>query len=186
MLWRRQGRLQLSPIIKLDDKEFKFVNKVKNEKPRINAAEIILLLLSISPIKGNTKLQKQVFLTWKQFLYKKNIELGYRPYKYGAYSELIDDVVKNLHIENKINIERRRGEGTIFSINQKGKEELKKITNHRKTSSYKLLKLKNKFGDKLEDKKIDWDEWSAEGILRYTYRNFPEYTIKTMVPLLKW
>ena len=186
MLRRRKCKLRLKQSITLEDPEFQFTEKFENRNSELYASEIILLLLSISPIKGNTKLQKEVFLAWREFLKNKTSELGYFPYRYGAYSRLVEDTVKLLQLQNKIKIEKRRGEGTVFSITKKGKQLLTNITKRKKTSDTKLRKTKNRFGDKLEDQKIDWDDWSPKAILKYTYRNFPEYTTKSRVPSLKW
>ena len=49
----------------------------------------------------------------------------------------------------------------------------------------KLTKLEINI-DELKKKKLDWDEWTTRGIMKFVYRNYPEYTTKTMVPSLKW
>lgn len=178
--------MRLKQILSLKEPQFKFEEKTFKVSKTLFGTDIILLLLSVAPIKGKTKLQKQVFLAWKEFLYDKIDELGYFPYRYGAYSRLVDDSTKTLFIQNKIQMKKRKGEGTIYSITKKGKYTIFKNIRKRKKSYSRFLKTKNKYGEKLEDKKIDWDDWSAKGILRYVYRNFPEYTTKTRVPSLKW
>lgn len=178
--------MRLKQTLSLKEPQFKFEETYVKEKNNLLGTDIILLLLSISPIKGKTKLQKEVFLTWKEFLDKQIDELGYFPYKYGAYSRLIDDATKALFIQNKISMKKRKGEGSVYSITSKGKQSLMNDMKKRQSSHSKLVKIKNKYKEKLEDQKIDWDDWSPKGILRYVYRNFPEYTTKTRVPSLKW
>lgn len=186
MLWREKSKLQLKASITFKYKKLSYVEKSGNSNNTWHANEAILLLLSISSIKGKTKLQKEVFLTKEEFLKNDAPGFGYYPYQYGPYSTLVDDVIKLLQMKNKIRVEKRRGEGTIFSITQKGKQDLAKIAKKKNTSSKKLQGIRNKSENKLEDQKIDWDDWSSTGILQYTYRKFPRYTIKSVVPELKW
>ena len=40
--------------------------------------------------------------------------------------------------------------------------------------------------DKLKIKKLDWDEWNTRAIMKFIYRNYPEYTTQTEVPSLRW
>jgi uncharacterized protein YwgA len=171
--------MRLKQELKLKDIEFiidkKNARLFSKTKPEISGSDLILVLLSISPIKGNTKLQKQVFLAWKEIFNDKICELGYYPYKFGAYSRLIEDSAKLLVLEDKISVEKRRGEGTIYAIREKGQRSIRK----------NLIKNKTRW-IKLRDRKTDWDDWSPKGILRYVYRNYPQYATKTKIPSLKW
>jgi uncharacterized protein YwgA len=162
-------------------KELEFSFDTKNKKiyqktkPQLLSSDLILMLLSVSPIKGNTKLQKQVFLAWKEIFGDIICELGFFPYRYGAYSRLIEDASKILLIEGKMKIEKRKGEGSMYFITKSGKITIKR----------KMKNLELRMRD-LPERKIDWDDWSPKGILRYVYRKYPEYTTKTKVPSLKW
>lgn len=178
--------MRLKQTLSLEEPEFKFKKEKYKIEKSLFVTDVVLLLLSVSQIKGNTKLQKEVFIAWKEFLQNKIGDLGYFPYKYGAYSKLVDDSTKILLINDKINMKKRRGEGTIYSITKKGRISLKRNLTKRNISYLKLLRTKNKHKEELADKKIDWDDWTPKGILRYVYRNFPEYTTKTKVPSLKW
>ena len=40
--------------------------------------------------------------------------------------------------------------------------------------------------EQLLERKARWDEWNTLGIMRYVYRNYPEYATKTMIPSLIW
>lgn len=147
----------------------------KNMSYKLTGKDIILLLLLISPTRGKTKLQKQVFLTWKTIFNKNSNDLGFFPYKFGAYSKAIEDAIEILEKTNLIEIKKDRDEAQRYFITMEGKKE---IINKIKDFKINL--------NKLSEKKIDWDEWSTKGIMRYVYRNFPEYTTETKVPSLKW
>ena len=137
--------------------------------------DIVLLVLSIAPIKGTTVLQKQVFLTWKEVFPKKTVDLGYFPYRYGAYSKIIRDTVKMLEGNRMIKIIKRKGEGSIYQITDEGKSQIQK----------RISKLNINI-EKLQDSKEIWDEWTIDGTLRYVYRNYPDYTSETKVTRFKW
>jgi uncharacterized protein YwgA len=138
-------------------------------------SDLILMLLSISSIKGKTRVQKQVFLTWKELFYDATLDPAFFPWRYGAFSKVVEDLVKILEGQKYITIKRMRGEGSIFIITHSG----------RKKISEKMKELHLDYRH-LPEKKIDWDEWSHKGILRYVYGKYPEYTTITEVPHLKW
>ena len=138
-------------------------------------SDLVLMLLSISPVKGTTKLQKQVFLSWKTLFKKESTDPGFFPYKFGAYSKTIDDSIGILQNSGWIRIKPRKGEGVQYSITRAGT----RIIN-------KKLKNMDITLDELRKKKTDWNEWTTRGIMKFVYRNYPEYTEKTKVPSLKW
>ena len=144
-----------------------------NEK--IFGTDIILFLLSIGQIKGKIVFQKQVFLAWKELFFEKSVDLGYIPYRYGAYSKIINDTAKYLENEGSIKIIKRKGEGSIFLITDYG---LKEVKERIKDLTINLSKLTSR--------KQDWDEWDKEGIMRYTYRKYPEYTTESVLGRFKW
>ena len=138
-------------------------------------SDIVLMLLSISPVKGTTKLQKQVFLAWKTLFKKKTADPGFFPYKFGAYSKTIDDSIEVLKNSGLIIVKLRKGEGVQYFITPSGK---RTVTRKLKRMDIVLEELKKK--------KTDWDEWTTRGIMKFVYRNYPEYTTKTKVPSFKW
>lgn len=142
---------------------------------KLLGSDLILMLLSIHNIKGNTKLQKQVFLTWKELFIDVTHDPTFFPWKYGAFSKVVEDSASILTKQGYVRRAKRKGEGTIYSITDIGREKIKN----------KLDEIGVELG-KLEKKKADWDEWSTKGIMKYVYRNYPQYTSKTEVPSLKW
>lgn len=157
---------------KMTDKSLVIFNKTSK---KIHSTDIILLLLSISQIKGKIVFQKQVFIAWKELFFNRAVDLGYLPDRYGAYSKIIQDSARYLYENDLIKIIVRKGEGSIYSITEHGLKEIKK------RSAELNLNV-----DKLAEKKQDWDEWDKEGIMRYTYRKYPEYTSETKFGSFKW
>lgn len=139
------------------------------------SSDLILMLLSVSPIRGNTKMQKEVFLTWKELFTDITLDPSFFPWKYGAFSKVVEDSLKILESQRNIKIRKRKGEGSVFSITEFGRNRIQD----------KMYRVGVNLRD-LPKKKVDWDEWSPKGILRYVYRNYPQYTSETEVPSLKW
>jgi uncharacterized protein YwgA len=155
--------------------EDKSLERYKLMDKHLIGSDLILMLLSLSPIKGSTKMQKQVFLTWKELFSDVTFEPGFFPWRYGAFSKVIEDTLKILEKQNYIQIKRRKGQGSMFFITESGRSKIK----------HKMVSLGIDFRN-LREKKTDWDEWSHKGILHYVYRKYPEYTSRTEVPHLKW
>ncbi|BAB59873.1 TVG0737684 [Thermoplasma volcanium GSS1] len=161
--------------VKIETDWDKLLSDYENSK-ELNVEDIILLLLNYGKISGKTMMQKQVFLTVKEVF--TNISALYHPDKYGPYSQLVSDIVVKLINDGKI-IKFNRGEGhATYAITESGKEYINKVI--------KSKNINNEDLEKLRKNKYDWDEWDTKGILRYVYRNYPEYATKTKVPELKW
>lgn len=146
---------------------------------RLSVPGLVLLILDIGPIKGKTKLQKEVFLTWHEILGKEfAIDPIFHPDQFGPYSQLVVDSQSLLKSEKQIRV-IPKGEGhQTFVISQKGRASLKEELASANISNDHIRTLK--------EKKTDWDEWTAKGIMRYIYRNYPYYAIKARIKELKW
>jgi uncharacterized protein YwgA len=152
--------------------------KKKNTEGKLKIDELILLILNEGKVSGKTKLQKEVFLAWKEIIKDHLVDPLFHPDYYGPYSDLIEDAIEQLKLEGYIKT-AAIGEGhATYFITEKGKKKVREILENKKFIS--------KFMQILKEKKIDWDEWSSKGILIYVYRKYPEYTTKTRVPELKW
>lgn len=172
MLWRRKGRLsikQLYSITKESKEAYRRLDRL------LLTSDLILILLSISPIRGNTMLQKEVFLTWKNFFNDISVDPIFFAYKYGAYSKVVEDSVKMLEKQKYIKIRKGRGEGLILSIRDEGKDMIMKKIRRNKIDLTEIAK-----------KKIDWDELTSRAIIKLVYRRYPEYSTESVVPSLKW
>lgn len=155
---------------------------MKNENfnsGRLSVPGLVLLILDVGPIKGRTKLQKEVFLAWNE-IFSKEIVMNpmFHPNQFGPYSQLVVDSQVILKSKDEIRV-IPQGEGhQSFVISQKGKATLKEELAHSNIPSNLIEKLK--------ERKTDWDEWTAKGIMRYIYRNYPYYGIKARIKELKW
>lgn len=156
--------------------------KMKSENfnsGRLTVPGLVLLILDVGPIRGRTKLQKEVFLAWNEVLGKEfAIDPIFHPDQFGPYSQLVVDSQAILKSKHEIRV-IPKGEGhQTFVISQKGKVALKEELAHSNIPSNLIRTLK--------EKKTDWDEWTAKGIMRYIYRNYPYYGIKARIKELKW
>jgi len=146
---------------------------------RINRSDMLLLLLYapglsgkiMEPIKGKTRLQKEVFLAQKE-LRKAGIFTYYpfRPYKYGPYSiELYDDIEYMEHDEilsiNKIDL-KKKGIYAEYKITNKGREEIEeKIKSGLLNDAYKII----------ERLKKSYNDMNIVRLVELTHKVYPEY-----------
>ena len=146
---------------------------------RLTVPGLVLMILNVGPINGRTKLQKEVFLAWNEVFGKKfAIDPIFHPDQFGPYSQLVVDSQAILKSKQEIRV-IPRGEGhQTFVISQMGKAALMYELAHSDIPSNLVTRL--------EEKKTDWDEWTAKGIMRYIYRNYPYYGIKARIKELKW
>ncbi len=148
-------------------------DQVKQEikKGNLSLDELILILLYIGKISGKNRLQQEVFLVWKEIFKEKYlIDPMFQPDFYGPHSQLLEDLILKL---NTVGYVRKspRGEGHVtYIITEKGKFFIKKILEEKK--------IPDELFNKLRDKKMDWDELTFQGLIRYICRNYPEYFIK--------
>lgn len=151
--------------------------KLNNE--RLTIPGLILLILDTGPIRGRTKLQKEVFLAWNEILGERYAtDPIFHPDYFGPYSQLIVDSQAFLRSNNDIKV-LPHGEGhQTFVISDKGRITLKEELEQTRIPSSLLSKLSYK--------KADWDEWTSSGIIMYIYRNYPYYATKSKVRELKW
>ena len=136
----------------------------------LECRDLVLLLVYVSPLWGATHLQKQVFLLWKM-LGNMSVNAGFFAHKFGPYSQVVSDSVKDLKGEGFL----REGLGKRYIITNSGKTYIKQ----------KIDRIGIE-PDMIARHKIKWDEWNARGITTYVYRLYPDYGINTEVPHLKW
>jgi len=145
-------------------------------KGKLNALDIILLLLANGKTMGRTMMQNQVFLEYKEILSDYSDDLLYHPDKYGPFSELVEDSLKYLRNQGLIKV-INRGEGhQTYILTEEGKRKAEEISK----------KLPDDLKNTLRNQKISWDEWDTKGILRYVCRKYPEYVANVEDSELKW
>lgn len=145
---------------------------------RLSPAQLLLLLLDAGRVSGRTTLQKQVFLSYREvFGTKAVLDPGFRPDRFGPYSQLIADLPPTLRAGGWIRI-LARGEGrSTYIIGPRGADDAATIRQD--------PTVEKRF-EVLLQKKASWDEWSTKGILHYVYRNYPEYATRTAIPSMIW
>lgn len=158
----------------INDIEIKGLENFQKIKNYLMISDLILLLLKIENIEGNTKMQKEVFLTWKEIFNDVTLPLPYLPYKYGAFSKVLNDVIKILEQEKFLE-KRKKGKTIEFSITNKGRKKI--------NEKMKSIKIDER---NLRERMQDWNEWKSDGLKRYVYRKYPIYTTESLVPYLKW
>ena len=136
----------------------------------LSPGDLILWLASVSPIYGDVRLQKESFLLWKEHQ-DISIDPGFHADRFGPYSRMLADSVKILKVRGHL----EELPGRTYCITKSGQKYIVQ----------KLQKL-NIVAKKIADQKIRWDEWKTRGITTYIYRLYPEYTMRTEVPHLKW
>ncbi len=163
------------------------------ETPIMTADSMILLLLYAKkdePIAGRTLLFKELFLFYKEILEKikakdKVANPEFIGYKYGPFSFLLADILANLWIAGMVDVSgRAKGPSERFKLTKVGVKRAEEVLS-------KMPRItRRKLLSELSEKRIGWDQLSRDGIIRYVYNNYPEYTkmsrIKNRYKVLKW
>jgi uncharacterized protein YwgA len=143
---------------------------------KLNALDIILLLLANGKTAGRTMMQEQVFLAYKEVLRDYSQDLLYYPDEFGPFSKLVEDSLRYLRNQGLIKV-LNRGEGhQTYLLTEEGKSKAEEISR----------KLPDQMINTLKNQKISWDEWDTKGILRYICRKYPEYATNIVLPELRW
>jgi len=148
---------------------------------RIKRGDMLLLLLyakdehnKMSPIKGKTRLQKELFLAQKKLR-----EMGiityysFLPYKLGPYSvELYDDVEWMSH-EGVLSVKKinlgEKGIYAEFSITRKGMADIE--------DKMKEEIIRHAYGA-IEEIKQNYNNMNITELVEYTHQVFPDYVQK--------
>jgi uncharacterized protein YwgA len=144
----------------------------------LGASDLILLLLAEGPIGGKVMLQKQVFLAYEEVFGRKGvIDPGFRPDRYGPYSQSVADLPSIMRHDGLVRTQAK-GEGRVrYYLGTRGASTARGLAGNPLVAG--RLEL-------LKSKKASWDEWTATGVMTYIYRKYPDFATKTKVPALKW
>ncbi len=131
---------------------------------------ILFYALKDSPIVGRTSLQKQVFLMMVEFAQDENIpteNIGFYGYKYGPYDDRISDALECMIDDGFIVKNGRKGSSkeTLYLTKEgidRAERSFNKLTDEQKTKVIELRK--------------EYQMWGREGLLKYIYSNYDEYT----------
>lgn len=131
---------------------------------------LALMYAQEMPVIGITSFMKQLFLTLIEFAPKNNIPTenpGFKGYKFGPYSERIEDVIIGLEDSKLIRTEGRRGaQGEYFILTEEGKRVAEKCFNKLTPEQQNQFKLA----------RLDWHQLGTDGLIKYIYTKYPEYT----------
>jgi uncharacterized protein YwgA len=152
----------------------------KNNKKIISVRDAILTILYAKknkPIHGRIMLFKEIFLLYEEVL-KNNSKIfeiqspEFVPYRYGPYSFDVADVLNHLHYDDFVNISGRKNSiSESFTITERGVKEI----------IVKYNSLPENIKKEIVDHRVGWDQLGTDGILRYVYENFEEYTDRSEI-----
>ena len=138
---------------------------------KLSPENFILLLLNANnreKINGKLCFQKEVFLIVKEICPKLDEYLNFKAYHYGPYSKNLVNLLNDLENNSLISIENHKN-SCSYSITMEGVEKLSQVD----VSEDILTKISNL--------KRNSQKWGYEGLLRYVYFNYPDYTEKSKI-----
>lgn len=139
---------------------------------KYSVKESILLLLGVDPEIPLKRilLMKEIFLFEKELAKELNLNLEsfqFIPYKYGPYSQKLDDTLKSMVGLIQIT----PGNKKEITLTSEGKKEAQKLLDSLSESTVNKLKIK----------RIGWDQWGNRGILKRVYTDYPIFTVKSEI-----
>lgn len=154
----------------------------------LSVRDWILLLLHIGEsiyidnskknyIAGITRFQKMLFLIFYEFAPENNIPTenpGFYGYKYGPFSDLIDEAIDFLIDDEDITATGRKSSSKEkFSLTEKGNKKAKNI----------LSKLTREQKKKLMDFRMYWDQKTTKGLLKriYSDKRYSDFLDKSVI-----
>jgi hypothetical protein len=136
---------------------------------------LALMYAQEMPVIGITSFMKQLFLTLMDFAQENNIPTenpGFKGYKYGPYSERIEDVIISLIDSELIRTQGRKGSnGEYFILTEDGI----------KAAEFSFNKLTNEQKEQLKEARLDWHQLGTDGLIKYVYIKYPEYTNESLI-----
>ena len=136
---------------------------------------LAILYSQSMPMIGITSFMKQLFLTLIEFAPHYNIPTenpGFRGYKFGPYSERIEDVIIGLEEAGLIKTAGRRGAaGEYFTLTEEGG----------KLALKSFSKLTREQQDALREARLDWHQLGSSGLMKYIYRNYRDFAKESVI-----
>ncbi len=136
---------------------------------------LALMYAQPMPVVGITCFEKMLFLTFIEFAPDHNIPTenpGFKAYKFGPYSERIEDVIIGFEDAGAIIAEGRKGaSGEYFELTKEGVDLA--------ASSFNKLSQVQKH--EYQKARLDWHQLGAKGLMKYVYKNYPDYAKESVV-----
>lgn len=147
------------------------------ERPGLGEDELILLVLGIvdKPVQGKVVIQNEVFLFYQELKDKlRIIDPRFMPSKDGPFSFRIATLLDLLEYLEFIKTTNKRYKRLVrYYLTEKGRKHAKEV----------IEKIRKRLGDeyveKLRKLRQGLDELGHDGIQRYVYQYYPQYTNKT-------
>jgi len=153
-------------------------NKEYVNKPVPRQVYTLLMLYTDnrSPIIGKLRLEKLIFLL-DQTIRRKRLHIAdklydFRPYQYGPFSEEVYDDIELLKDLGLVYVEERQGD-QVFEITHKGTALVERMLKE------KVIPLS--LFNEVEYIKRKWNRADLRSLLEYIYKNFKEYTQKSLI-----
>ena len=144
----------------------------KSKPKRFGPIDMVLLLLGIfpdKPIRGKTMMMKQTFLAEKEF--ENDVDdLQFVGHRYGPHSFLMENILRNMEFVGLIN-PKGTSRNPKYYLGEKGELSAKKLI--------ETLSIDEK--ERLENFRKTYDELGQDGILRYVYENYRDYTDESII-----
>jgi len=149
---------------------------IKKPVPRQVYTLLMLYTDNGSPIVGRLRLEKMIFLL-DQTVRRKRLHIAdklydFRPYQYGPFSEEVYDDMELLKDLGLAHIKEKQGE-QVFEITDKGKVLVERMLKERAIPSSLFSEV--------EDIKRRWNRTDLRSLIEYIYKNFKEYTQKSLI-----
>lgn len=165
-------------MVKYPGPELQKIQEYSEKKLFLSVEDWVLLLLYAGKyIAGITHYQKMLFLVFYELAPKENIPTEnpcFYGYKYGPYSQRIDEAIDFLIKFEYIHDEGRKSSSKErFYITSKGKKKGKIIFD----------KLSKKQQNAIREFRIYWDQKTTKGLLKYIYSNleYKSFLVKSKI-----
>jgi len=146
--------------------------------PVLDARNVVLALLGAHPgrpVYNRIVLMKEAFLFEKELAREMEVpvsNLEFVPYKYGPYSRLVDDAIRELEAQGLVRIDRvSAGQKEVIELTEGGTEEA--LTT--------LEGLTEEQHDRLKRKRKAWDQLGYQGLLEKVYEEYPSYKTRSEI-----
>ena len=146
--------------------------------PPLDAREVVLALLGghpERPVYNRIVLMKETFLFEKELAREMEVpvsSLRFVPYKYGPYSKMVDDALRELEVRGLVRIDRvSAGQKEVIELTEAGAEEARTA----------LDRLTEEQRHRLERKRKAWDQLGYRGLLEKVYEEYPAYKTRSEI-----
>jgi len=175
-------------LVRYPSSELQKIQDYSKKNLFLSVRDWVILLLNIGEsiyidnpkknyIAGITRFQKMLFLVFYEFAPENDIPTenpGFYGYKYGPYSDLIDEAIDFLiNNEDIVVTGRKSSSKEKFSLTEKGNKKAKNV----------LSKLTREQKNKLAEFRMYWDQKTTKGLLKriYSDKRYSDFLNKSVI-----